>query len=325
MSKFELKLKTAEGVEFDAFLKYKTIGDRSNPCILMPTCFVGKLDTSLIQLLGKGKAIDPAKYFIIVVGLFGGSESSSPSNQPAPFNGADFPKTTYEDNVRAQNELLKHLGVEKLHAYIGFSMGGTLAYYFATIFPRKVERIVVLAGSARCSAHNWSFLDGPRSCLLAAEGFNGGRYTTNPTKGCKAFARVYCPWALSPEWFEAELWKEKGYASHKEYISNSWENGMGKWDANDLLHMIETWQNGDIAEFYDGNLVTALESIEAKALIMPSRTDMYFRWQDSEKEVKHLKFGKLVVIDSVYGHAAAGIAGGAADALFINAEIMKFL
>lgn len=325
MEKFTFKLTTAGGVTIDdAFLAYKTLGDKSKPCILAPTCYGGKLDNTLTMIIGDNNALSPRDYFIVVVGLLGGSESSSPSTQPKPFNGPNFPKTTYEDNIRSQYKLLQYLGVNKLFAYVGFSMGAMQAYHFATIFPDKVDKIVALAGSARCSMHNWSFLEGPKSCLLASEGFNDGKYTTNPTKGTRAFGRVYSTWALCPEWFEAKNWEKAGCKSHDEYLTKNWEGGLGDWDANDLLQLIYTWQTGDIGIFHGGDYSKALQSIQADCLIMPSRTDQYFRYQDSEKEVKELKHGRLSIIESIYGHLAGGGGGTDQDADFINGEIRKF-
>lgn len=80
------------GQEFPAKLAYWTFGSPSNPAVLMPTCFGGDLEGTLSFLYSNknGNAdppFPPEKYFVIVVGLMGGGESSSPSNQPAPFDG----------------------------------------------------------------------------------------------------------------------------------------------------------------------------------------------------------------------------------------------
>lgn len=90
-------------------------------------------------------------YFVVVCGLLGGSESSSLSNAHPSIKGAAFPETIYEGNIRLQHALCQALGVEKLAAYIGFSMGGQQAYDMATIYPDFVERAVVIASSARTS------------------------------------------------------------------------------------------------------------------------------------------------------------------------------
>lgn len=116
--------------KFPARLAYWTIGSSENPAVLLPTCYGGTLATTSPFLYSKPSAsspepvLPPEKFFIIVTALLGGGESSSPANTPAPYNGPNFPKVTYEDNVKLQKELCESLGVKKLFAYIGFSMGG---------------------------------------------------------------------------------------------------------------------------------------------------------------------------------------------------------
>lgn len=143
------------GEKFPAKLAYWALGDNSKPAIMMPSCFGGTLENTSPYLYngldGKAPAFSTEDYYVIIVGLMGGSESSSPSNQAAPFDGPRFPHVTYEDNMRLQYGLCQKLGVKKLHAYIGFSMGGQQAYHMAALYPDFVERICCLAGSAKTS------------------------------------------------------------------------------------------------------------------------------------------------------------------------------
>lgn len=145
----------------------------------------------------------------------------------------------------------------------------------AALYPKFVERIVVLAGSARTSAHNWCFLEGPKAALVNSVDFHGGRYTEPVTKGTGAFGRVYSAWALSQEWFRQQCWKQCGHETLEDYLEKQWEKGLGAWDANNLLCLLWTWQMGDIAVYHpedEGSLEKALQRIEAKCLIMPSVT-----------------------------------------------------
>ena len=81
---------------------------------------------------------------------------------------------------------------------------------------------------------------------------------------------------------------------------------FGRREPNDLIAMIETWQSADIAynNLHKGDFEGALRSISCKAIVMPSRTDLYFRVEDSENEVKHMPNAELRVIDSKFGHVA---------------------
>lgn len=190
-------------------LAYRTFGDPTNPAVFIPSCYGGKLASTLTLLyIPSDDDATPVlhKHFVVVCGLLGGSESSSPSNAPVALRGADFPEVTYEDNIRLQHAMCQALGITKLAAYIGFSMGGQQAYHMATLYPDFVERIVVLAGSARTSWHNWSFLEGPKAALVNSVDFLDGKYKTPAVRGTKAFSRVYgalfLPTKNSPHLFQ---------------------------------------------------------------------------------------------------------------------------
>ncbi|KAJ7935113.1 Alpha/Beta hydrolase protein [Mycena leptocephala] len=312
-------------------LAYRTFGDPKNPAVFIPSCYSGKLDNTLTFLYVSDDDTPPVlhNHFVVVCGLLGGSESSSPSNAPAGLRGLDFPEVTYEDNIKLQHALCEALGITKLAAYIGFSMGGQQAYHMATLYPDFVSRIVVLAGSARTSWHNWSFLEGPKAALVNSVDFHDGKYQTPATRGTKAFSRVYATWALSQAWFRQRCWETLGFRTLEEYLQAKWEGAQGAWDAHDLLCLIKIWQNGDISMFgpkeEKGDLAKALGRIKAQALIMPSRSDFYFPPEDSEEEVKHLKNGDLKVIESIWGHLAGGGGGTKDDNEFIKMQVQRFL
>ncbi|KAI9695777.1 MAG: hypothetical protein M1820_008450 [Bogoriella megaspora] len=331
---YDLKLSKqsdAPGLSFPVKLAYWAIGNPSHPAVLMPTCYGGTLASTLPFLYSEAAektstppVLPTSKYYIIICGLLGGSESSSPSNTPAPYNGKHFPQVTYEDNIRLQHALCINLGVNHLHAYIGFSMGGQQAYHFASIFPDFVSNAVCLAGSARTSWHNWNFLEGPKAALVTSVDFQDGDYMTKPLRGQRAFGRVYSTWALSQEWYRQRSWEQLGFKSLEEYLDKGWS--MGDADAHDLLCLLHTWQKGDISVYHDvGDLPKALGRITARMMVMPSRTDAYFPPEDNEEEVKHLKKGELQVIPSIWGHLAGGGGGTTEDNEFIKQHIARFL
>lgn len=308
-------------------IAYRTYGSPDQPAVMMPTCYNGTLDDTLTFMWTPGADGKPsvlATYFVIICGLLGGSESSSPSNAHPSISGAAFPETTYEDNIRLQHSLCRALGVEKLAAYIGFSMGGQQAYHMATMYPDFVERAVVIASSARTSWHNWCFLEGPKAALVNSVDWHDGHYTQPVVKGTRAFCRVYSTWALSPRWFRERSWETRGFRTLEDYLEAGWSGGQ---DAHDLLQMLHTWQKGDISLYgpEKGVLPAALASIRAKMLIMPVRTDCYFPPEDSEEEVKHLEQGELCVIESIWGHLAGGGAGTEDDNQFIIEQVSRWL
>ncbi|KAJ7840562.1 Alpha/Beta hydrolase protein, partial [Mycena olivaceomarginata] len=195
-----------------------------------------------------------------------------------------------------------------------------------TLYPDFVQRIVVLASSARTSWHNRSFLEGPKAALVNSVDFHDGQYQMPARRGTMAFGRVFSTWALSQAWFRRKSWETLGFRDLEAYLQAEWEFTS---DAHDLLCQLQTWQAGDISLFGPeeerGDLAMALARIEAKVLLMPSRTDLFFPPEDSEEEVKHLKNGELRVIESIWGHIAGGGGVTKDEDEFIQTEIRRFL
>ncbi|EJF57664.1 homoserine O-acetyltransferase [Dichomitus squalens LYAD-421 SS1] len=329
------RFRVAGGMLPDAITAYSTYGDPTNPCIVFPTCYGGRLD-SQDYMIGEDKALDPTKYYIVTFALFSNGE-------PPPYNGPYFPAVSYEDNIRAQYAVLtKELNVKKVYCVIGFSMGGQQtadffqAYYWPVIYPDFVEKYIPICGSARTSMHNKCFIEGPKSALLNSKDFENGHYTKEPQFGIRAFGRAYSAWAYGQTWFREHGYLMDGrYSSLEDFLRVDWEGGfLGTWDANDMITLINTWQDGDVtlvgkssfrAAHDDDGFASVLRGIKAKGLIMPCKTDLYFPPEDSEIEVSHLgDNAKLVVIDSVWGHMAGGGAN-ARDDDFIKTEVRKFL
>ena len=102
----------------------------------------------------------------------------------------------------------------------------------------------------------------------------------------RAFGRVYVAWAYSHDFFASGLYRELGFATLEDFVRD-WEEDHLNWDANDLLAKIWTWQHGDISDnaIYGGDFTRALQSITARAILMPCSTDMYFVPADNAAEV----------------------------------------
>ncbi|EIM80480.1 alpha/beta hydrolase fold protein [Stereum hirsutum FP-91666 SS1] len=321
------RFKVSNGVIPDAVTAFKTYGNPENPCIVFPTCFGGKLARQ-DYMIGPEKALNPEKYYIVTLALFSNGESSSPSNTPTPYNGPYFPEVSYEDNIRAQHAVLtEHLSVKKVFCVVGFSMGAQQAYYWPVMYPEMVERFVVLCGSARTSPHNQCFIEGPKIALVSSKDFENGHYKTTPQHGIRAFARVYSAWAYGQTWYRNKQYLYDGmYPDLNSFIRGNWEaRFLDAWDANDMITLINTWQQGDVSLIrHGGDLEKCLSEITAKGLIMPSKTDLYFPPEDSENEVSWMRNGaELAVIDTVWGHLAGGGANSKDDE-FIKSKILHF-
>jgi homoserine O-acetyltransferase len=137
--------------------------------------------------VGPGKPIDTSKFFVICPNVLGGCRGTTgpSSRNPAtdkPY-GEDFPTITTGDIVRVQRRLVDQLGIGKLHAVIGGSMGGHQALTWATRFPDRVESAVALATSARLTAQALAFDVIGRNAILRDPQFHGGQYYGPSAKG----------------------------------------------------------------------------------------------------------------------------------------------
>jgi pimeloyl-ACP methyl ester carboxylesterase len=132
-------------------------------------------------VVGPGKAVDTDRYFVICANVLGGCMGSTGPRTPhdeRPFEpwGTEFPAVTIQDMVRAQKRLVDHLGISRLFAVIGGSMGGMQALAWAALYPETVFAAVPVAAAAYHSAQNIAFHEIGRQAIAADPFFYGGRY-----------------------------------------------------------------------------------------------------------------------------------------------------
>lgn len=312
-------------------LAYKTFGTLSpakDNVIVYPTWYSGQhYDNE--WLIGPGRALDPAKYFIIIPNMIGNGLSSSPSNTPEPYNASRFPLVTAYDNVRAQHRLVtEKFGIEHIRLVTGWSMGALQTFHWGALYPDMMDTIAPFCGSAKCSRHNFVFLEGVKAALQADAAWDNGWYKSKPEKGLRAMARVYAGWGFSQDFYRAELdLKTLGYSSLEDFLVAFWEGFFLPKDANNLLTMLWTWQNGDISanEVYGGDFKKALGAIKAKAYVMPGQTDLYFPVADSEFEVANMPNAELIPVPSIWGHFAGGPGTNPVDVDFLDGRLKELL
>lgn len=309
-----------------SFVTHGTLNAQRSNAVLVPSAYAGD-HHGYDFLIGPGKALDPAKYFIIATDMFGNGLSSSPSNTPAPFAGPDFPRVSVRDNVRATHRLVsERFGIKKLQAVVGFSMGAQQALQWAVSHPDAVEAIVPYCGSAREYPHGVVRLEGFKSAIMADAAFEDGRYKSPPLKGLRASGRHWAAWGFSQEWYRQELYRGFGHQSVEEHLRNFWEAFFSAQDANNLIAQAVTWQGNNVGDTpgFGGDLEKALRSIKARVLSMPCQTDLYFPPQYAESEARHLSNVRLKSIPSIWGHIA-GLGINPADNAFIDAAIRDWL
>ncbi len=310
-----------------SYTTYGTLSPAGDNAILYPTSYSAQHhDTE--WLIGRGRVLDPARWFIIIPNQFANGLSSSPSNAGGAYDRGRWPNVTYLDNVEAQRRLLTEgLGIDRLALVYGWSMGGQQAYHWGALHPEMVERICVVCGSARTAPHNQVFIQGVRATLTADAAYRDGWFHETPLRGLRAMGRVYAGWALSQTFYREELWRGIGYSSLEDFLVSGWEGNYLRRDANNLLAQLWTWEHGDISanDRYRGDLRRALGSIRAKTLVMPGGSDLYFQVADNAREVPHIPYGRLKPIPSAWGHRAGNPAQNPEDERFIAKAVAELL
>lgn len=313
-----------------AHLVYQTYGqlapDRRN-VILYPTSY-GAQHSDIDWLIRSDGILDPSRWFIIVPNMFGNGLSSSPSNcEDCGLAESGF-WFTHWDNVRAQEQLLRQVfGIEQIALIYGWSMGAQQAYHWAALYPDRVHRIAALCGTARTTDHNRIFLESLRAALTADPTWTGQRFDGVPDRGFRAFARIYASWAASQAFYREGLYYSLGYSSLEDYLLRGWELNYRKRDPANLIAMIDTWLRCDLSDnpIYQGNYVRALASIQAKTLVMPCDTDLYFTPTDCAAEAQRIPNATYRSIPSIWGHRAGNPYQNPEDEAFIRSAIQELL
>lgn len=287
--------------------------DKSN-AILIPTWFSGTHLTWDLAYIGPGRALDPEKYFIVMVNQIGNGLSTSPhTTVDESVAMSKFPNVRIGDDVRAQERLLREVfGIEQLALVVGGSMGAQQTWEWAVRFPDKVLRAAPIAGTAQNTAHDFLFTTALMDAITSDPGFKGGEYDTHVdvAAGLARHADIWAVMGLSPDFWNTEFWRQISPLTQGEQPFETQEDFQSRFvrvlfkmmDPNALLSMGWKWQRGDVARNANGDLYSALSRITAKTFVMPIDHDMFFRVSDCAWEQSLTPNSELRVLHSIAGH-----------------------
>lgn len=291
----------------DCQLAYRTFGklnDQKDNLIVIPTWFSGT-SKDWEAYIGVGRALDPSKYFIVVINQIGNGLSTSPHNSPVPVSMSNFPHVRISDDVRAQHQLItEKYEVNEVALVVGGSMGAQQTYEWAVRYPEMVKRAAPIAGTAKNTVHDFLFTKTLIDAITSDAGFNGGEYTSSAdvSEGLKRHADIWAVMGLCTEFYKQEKWTLFGVDSAQAFTEEFLQPLFQAMDPNALLTMAWKWQRGDVSRLTDGNLEEALGRIKAKVFVMPIDEDMFFPPRDCEYEQKMITNSELRMINSICGH-----------------------
>lgn len=291
----------------EARLGYRTLGTLNaakDNAVLFPHMYSGT-SASMTTFVEEGRPLDPAEYFVVFPGQFGGGFSSSPSNTAAPFDRGNFPPLAIADDVIAQHRLVtEHFGIETLHAVMGWSMGAQQTYEWAVRFPDMVPRAAAFAGNARTPVHNQMFIDLHLDALRSDPAFAHGFYadSTDVRLGLKRHAAAFALMGLSSAYFREEGWRALGFESVQGFLQGFVQAYFAPMDPNNLISQAGKWRAGDVGRHAGGDVAAALGSITAKFFVVPFSEDLFFPPEDCKADCDALLKGEFRPIETPVGH-----------------------
>ena len=276
-------------------------------------------------MVGPGKPIDTDRFCVICANVLGGCMGSSGPASIAPSGkpwGMDFPVITIRDMVRAQAMLLDRLGIGRLYAVIGGSMGGMQALGWAATYPDRVAAALVIASTARHSAQNIAFHEVGRQAIMADPDWRGGDYYSSgkgPDAGL-AVARMaahitYMSEQGLTEKFGRQLQNRdaKTFGFDADFQIESYLRHQGlsftdRFDANAYLYITRAMDYWDLAEEHGGSLAAAFAGTRTRFALVSFDTDWLYPTAESRAIVHALNAAgapvSFVELASPFGHDA---------------------
>ncbi len=243
------------------------------------------------QVVGPGRPIDTDRFFVICANVLGGCMGSTGPRSTNPATGepwgTGFPPITIRDMVRAQALLVHHLGIERLFAVVGGSMGGMQALEWAATYPDAVFACVPVASAAFHSAQNIAFHEVGRQAIFADPDWHGGAYWRTgvvPARGLavarmaahitylseqaltrKFGRRVQGAGGLFGDMFEVES-----------YLRHQGSTFVTRFDANSYLTITRAMDFFDLAAEHDGILSAAFRGSVIRFCVVSFDSDWLF-------------------------------------------------
>lgn len=253
------------------------------------------------RMVGPGKPIDTSRHFVIcanVIGsCMGSSGPASIANDGQPY-AMRFPVITIRDMVRGTMALLDGLGIERLHAVVGGSMGGMQALSLAANWPDRAERVLVIASTARHSAQNIAFHELGRQAIMADPAWAKGDYyggDAKPDNGLAVARMAAHITYLSEEGLTEKFGRrlqdrdEKSFGFEADFQVESYLRYQGsgftqRFDANSYLYITRAMDYFDLAEEHGGRLADAFSNASARFCLISFDTD----WLYPTAESRHI-------------------------------------
>ena len=278
-------------------------------------------------MIGPGKAFDTDHYFVVSTNLLGGcGGTTGPSSlDPAtdrPY-GSDFPVITVADMVRTERAFLDELGIERLAAVAGGSLGGMQAFEWAILFPDQVDGVVAIASTHALHPQGLAWNAIAREAIMRDPAWRGGHYYDDtggaPNAGMGVARMIGHITYLSAQGLGDKFGRRLQFADDvrytisepefevESYLRHQADSFVKRFDANTYIYTSRALTYFDLARQYGrGSLTRALEQVSGRTLLIAFSSDWLYPPSGSREIEAALRgLGKSVelnVIDAPYGH-----------------------
>jgi len=278
------------------------------------------------QMIGDDKPIDTTKYFVICVNslgsCFGSTGPASIDPETGERYGLNFPVLTIDDIAHAGHEVVQALGLTKLHAVVGASMGGMTSLAYSVLYPDVADGLVSISGSARAAPFAIALRSLQREIIRSDPIWNRGNYAPEdePVLGMRLARKLgmltYRSAGELEQRFGRELIPEERQTGEsfgldfevESYLEAHANKFIGTFDANCYLYLSRAMDLFDIAD-HGGSVEHGLRrSGASRALVIGVETDLLFPIEHQQQIADGLRDGKREVqfhaLDSIQGHDA---------------------
>ncbi|GHV22363.1 homoserine O-acetyltransferase [Planctomycetales bacterium] len=276
------------------------------------------------NVVGPGKAIDTDVYRVVCSNVLGSCYGTTGPADANPATGKPyglrFPVVTVHGWVKLQKKLIDHLGIKKLHAVVGGSLGGQQALEWALAYPDLVNKSIVLAAAARLSAQGLAFNAVGRYAITNDPHFNGGDYYDGePPRAGLAAARMLAHITyLSEESMHKKFGRRRQDHWHpgfdvefqvESYLDYQGRKFVQRFDANSYMYITRAMDYYDAAAYWgDGSLVQACARVKSQVMVVSFTSDWLYPPRQCRELAMAINQNKLPVtyieVPSDYGHDA---------------------
>jgi homoserine O-acetyltransferase len=277
-------------------------------------------------MIGPGKAFDTRRYFVVATNLLGGCRGTTGPSSPDPATGApygtDFPVITVADMVRTERAFLDALGIERLAAVAGGSLGGMQAFEWAILYPDQVDAVVAIASTHALHPQGMAWNAIAREAIMRDPDWQGGHYYGTgraPEAGLGVARMVGHVTYLSGEALDTKFGRRLQDSDDlrytltepefqvESYLRHQASSFVRRFDANTYLYTSRALTYFDLARQHGhGSLTQALKGVAARTLLIAFSSDWLYPPSGSEEIAGALrsldKPVEFAVIDAPYGH-----------------------